>query len=77
MKRKFDLIRRVYVGALASSLLWSLWAIAQTNAPASTNAVRSAAGPALGQSKSGTGAKEVYLTFSLDRVEALMKEVEL
>ena len=71
MKRKFDLMRRAYVGALAALLLWSLWAIAQTNPPPSTNAVSSAAGAALGRGKSGRSANEVYLTFSLDRIQAL------
>ena len=77
MKRKFDLIFRSYVVALAALLLWSVWSCAQTNAPVSTTNTSRSDAAAADTSKSGKKAEDeskgehVRLSFGLDKIEML------
>src|SRR5437870_2220239 len=77
MNRKFEILFRGYAFAMATLLLWSVWAGAQTNPPASTtntNRSDAAAGDASRGGKTAdddSKVKHVQLTFGLDKIEIL------
>jgi len=72
MKRKFDLVFRGYVFALAVLLLWSVWSVAQTNTTPSSIGTNSAAASAPGKpDKEAAKSGRFHLTFGLDKIEVL------